>query len=131
MTTSAWRSLVDELGQLRARLQTLGSPSPNHGDHLPWAVARSQYERLSAVLDKAERVDASPGAVIGRRVTLLEDDGLSNAYVLVCPGQGDPARGWVAADSPLGGAILGAVAGDVVDVLAPAGRRAATVLSVE
>lgn len=131
MTTSAWRALVDELGHLREQLHTLGGPTPTHEVHVPWTVARSRYDTLSLVLDEAEQVDASAGAVIGRRVTLLEDDGGSVTYLLVCPGEGDPARGWIAADSPLGGAVLGAVAGDLIHVIAPAGRRATTVLAVE
>jgi transcription elongation GreA/GreB family factor len=94
-------------------------------------VARGRYETLSVVLDEAERVDASAGAVIGHRVTLLEEDGTSVAYVLVCPGSGDPDQGWVAADSPLGSALLHAEPGDRVEIRAAAGDRFATVLSVE
>ncbi len=131
MTTSAWHALVQELGLLREQLRTLGGSVSNQPVHLPWVVARGRYETLSVVLDEAERVDASAGAVIGHRVTLREEDGSSVAYALVCPGSGDPDQGWVAADSPLGSALVHAEPGDRVEIRAPAGNRIATVLSVE
>jgi transcription elongation GreA/GreB family factor len=49
----------------------------------------------------------------------------------VFPGGGDPAQGWISADSPLGSAILGCMPGDRVDVTAPAGPRVVTMVSVE
>ena len=69
--------------------------------------------------------------IIGRRVTLLEEEGDSVTYALVFPGDGDPVQGWISADSPLGAAVLGCTPGDTVEVMAPAGPRVVTVLSVE
>lgn len=131
MTTSAWHALVEELCLLREQLRTLDGSDSNQPVHLPCVVARGRYETLSVVLDEAERVEASAGAVIGRRVTLREEDGSSATYLLACPGSGDPDQGWVAADSPLGSALLHAEPGDRVEIRAPAGDRIATVLSVE
>jgi transcription elongation factor GreA len=85
---------------------------------------------LTAVLEASEKVLEPDRAVIGRRVTVLEE-GESVAYSLVFPGDGDPVQGCVSADSPLGAAILGCSPGDIVEVDAPVGRRAVTVLSVE
>ena len=67
---------------------------------------------LSAVLDAAEQIHEPDRAVIGRRVTLLEEEGESVIYTLVFPGDGDPAQGWISADSPLGSAVLGCRPGD-------------------
>jgi transcription elongation GreA/GreB family factor len=64
-------------------------------------------------------------------VTLLEEGGDSMTVALVFPGDGDPMQGWISADSPLGSAVIGASPGDVVQVMAPAGSRTVTVLSVE
>jgi transcription elongation GreA/GreB family factor len=86
---------------------------------------------LSAVCDAAERIHEPERAVIGRRVTVLEPEGESVTYALVFPGDGDPAQGWISADSPMGSAVLGCEPGDRVEVTAPAGRRVVTVLSVE
>ena len=83
------------------------------------------------MLDASERVHEPDRAVIGRRVTLLEAEGESVSYALVFPGDGDPAQGWISADSPLGTAVLGCGPGDRVEVEAPAGRRVVTVLSIE
>ena len=64
-------------------------------------TAARRLDVLSAVLDAAERIDEPERAVIGRRVTLLEPEGESVTYALVFPGDGDPAQGWISADSPL------------------------------
>jgi transcription elongation factor GreA len=86
---------------------------------------------LSAVLDACEKVHEQDRAVIGRRVTVREDEGDLVTYALVFPGDGDPVRGFISADSPIGAALLGRTPGDIVEVDAPVGRRVVTVLSVE
>jgi transcription elongation GreA/GreB family factor len=130
MTTPALRALAADLAQLREQLRLLGGPAQTADAHVAWVVARNRYETLAAVLDDAERADGAAGAVIGRRVTLREEDGTTVEYVLVCPGEGDPGQGWVAADSPLGRALLGAVAGQTIRIEAPGGSRKGTLLTV-
>jgi transcription elongation factor GreA len=44
--------------------------------------------------------------------------------------QGDPEHGRIAYDSPLGRAVCGHRAGDVVDVVAPIGLRHARIVTV-
>ena len=133
MTGEAWLTLVDELGQLRIDLAVLaGAGAPDDGVvHLPAFKAARRLDVLSAVLDASEKVHEPDRAVIGRRVTLLEEEGDSVTYALVFPGDGDPVQGWISADSPLGAAVMGCTPGDSVEVIAPAGRRVVTVLSVE
>lgn len=132
MTADAWLSLVDELGQLRVDIAMLAEGDPE-GDfvRLPAYKAARRFDVLSAVLDSAHKVHEPERAVIGRRVTLLEEEGHSVTYNLVFPGDGDPAQGWISADSPLGAAVIGSLPGDRVEVTAPAGPRVVTVLSVE
>ena len=132
MTGEAWHTLVDELGRLRADVVSLaGAIGPDDGVvHLPVVKAARRLEMLTAVLDSCEKVHESDRAVIGRRVTLLEE-GEPVTYSLVFPGDGDPSQGWISADSPLGAAVLSCVPGDSVEVVAPAGRRVVTVLSIE
>ena len=133
MTGEAWLTLVDELGQLRidvAMLSGAGAPDSSVV-HLPAFKAARRLDVLSAVLDGSEKVHEPDRAVIGRRVTLLEEEGDSVTYALVFPGDGDPTQGWISADSPLGAAVMGCTAGDTVEVDAPVGRRVVTVLSVE
>jgi transcription elongation GreA/GreB family factor len=131
MTEEAWHSLVDELGRLRTDVASLaGEPAEGVVD-LAVVTAARRLDVLSAVLDAAERIDEPERAVIGRRVTLLEPEGESVTYALAFPGDGDPDRGWISADSPLGAAVLGCEPGERVEVAAPAGRRVVTVLSIE
>ena len=85
----------------------------------PAFKAARRLDVLSAVLDASEKVHEPDRAVIGRRVTLLEEGGDSVTYALVFPGDGDPLQGWISADSPLGAAVLGCTAGDRVEVIAP------------
>jgi transcription elongation GreA/GreB family factor len=59
---------------------------------------------------------------VGRRVRHL---------CLVFPGDGDSTQGWISADSPTGAAILGSGPGDMVEVIAPVGRRMVTVPAVD
>ncbi|MFL5688724.1 MAG: GreA/GreB family elongation factor [Chloroflexota bacterium] len=133
MTNEAWLTLVDEVGRLRA--ERAGSAAPSVRDdglvHLQAFNAVRRLDLLSAVLDASERVDEADLAVIGRRVTVLEDEGDSVTYELALPGEGDPDRGSVSADSPLGAALLGCTASASVEVDAPLGRRRVTVLSIE
>jgi len=133
MTGEAWLTLVDELGQLRIDVALLsGAGARDDGVvQIPVFKAARRLDVLSAVLDGSEKVHDPDRAVIGRRVTLLEEEGDSVTYSLVFPGDGDPAQGWISADSPMGSAVLGCEPGDRVEVIAPSGRRVVTVLSVE
>lgn len=133
MTGEARRALVDEVARLRRDLDTAagGGHVVDGVIHLPVAKAGRRLEMLSAVVESAEVEDAADRAVIGRRVTLLEQDGESVTYAITFPGDGDPSRGWIAADAPLGAAVLGRHPGDHVEVLAPAGRRVVRLVTIE
>ena len=131
MTREAWLTLVDELGRLRTDVASLAGELAHGVVDFAVVKAARRLDVLSAVLDAAEQIHEPERAVIGRRVTVLEPDGESVTYKLVFPGDGDPAQGWISADSPLGSAVLGCEPGDTVEVSAPAGRRVVTVVSVE
>ena len=98
---------------------------------LPVRGAAARLEALGAVLGAADVTD-EPGIVaIGRRVTLREADGASWDASLVAPGEGDPERGWLSADAPLGGAILGHRTGERVPVCAPGGAWVVEIAAIE
>ena len=83
------------------------------------------------MLAAAEIAD-EPGIVaIGRRVRLREAGHSPWEAAVVAPGEGDPERGWLSADAPLGGAILGRRAGDRALVPAPGGAWAVEIVGVE
>lgn len=88
-----------------------------------------QYDAVREVLLAAVVVDEPDVAVIGRRVTLEDEDGSAD-YALVIPGEGDPTNGWISVDSPVGSAVLGKRVGERVSIQAPAGVRHATITKI-
>jgi transcription elongation factor GreA len=131
VTSAVRNQVVEELTRLRRDLGSLSRPGLEKGigsQHL--AVAGRRFATLKVVLEHAELVDDRPCVAIGRRVELRDADGQPMTLELVLPGNGDPANGHVSADSPLGDALLGALAGDNVEVSAPAGTWSVTVVSV-
>jgi transcription elongation factor GreA len=122
---------VDEIARLRQEHSSLTGAGLEEGIvQLPVARVSRRLDTLSHVLDGAR--DADPTCVaIGRRATLRDESGEVMCYWIVLPGDGDPDQGWISADSPLGSAVLGATAGAVVHVEAPAGRWSVAVVAVD
>jgi transcription elongation GreA/GreB family factor len=132
MTPDAWDRLIDETTGLRHELSTMSGQGLEEGAlYLPLVLAERRLETLRAVMDRCQVIDDAQCAAIGRRAKLRDADGELMSFEIVFPGDGDPDKGWVSADSPLGGAILGARAGDVVHVTAPGGSWSVTVVSVQ
>lgn len=90
-----------------------------------------RLEMLRRILDLGVVLADPARAAIGRRVAILDGSGGSDAFFLVLPGDGDPSRGWISIDSPLGVAVAGRRAGERVEVAAPAGAWGAEILSIE
>lgn len=132
LTPEAWERLVDEIAQLRLDVASLAEQGLEEGIvRLPAALAARRLETLTQVLERAELAGDPSSAAIGRRITLRDDTGEATTYRLVFPGDGNPEQGWISADSPLGAAVLGARAGMIVEVAAPAGRWPVTVVDVD
>jgi hypothetical protein len=147
-TRQRWSMTIDALSGLHADAARLAEDAERTGGYVTARVA-GEPDAPSLVPDidgqrlvrqlmgirsalAAARVEPDEGLiVIGRHVTLEHSDGSRARYALVIPGDGDPANGRVSADSPLGRAIYGRRAGDVVRVGAPDGAWAATVVAVE
>jgi transcription elongation GreA/GreB family factor len=132
MTREAWDQLVGEIARLREDLSTMAGQGLEEGIvRLPVAIAARRLDTLQEALDRCEVVDDGSCLAIGRRATLRDDEGESIPCELTYPGDGDPRDGRISADSPLGMAVIGARAGDVVDVDAPAGRWSVRVLAID
>ncbi len=125
MTEGAWRALASELAELTSATDDRFAGAPDRAER------ERRVAHLRSLLDTAALEAASDRAVVGRRVRVREDDGSEAAYSLVIPGDGDPQRGWIGADAPMGAALLGARTGERVMVMAPAGERWLTVLGVD
>jgi len=132
LTREAREQLIEEIARLRGDLTSLAGQGLEEGIvRLPMTIAMRRLETLRDVLDRCEVVDDTSCAAIGRRARLHDGDGEASSYEIVFPGDGDPDRGRISADSPIGAAVLGARPGDVVEVTAPAGRWSVTVLAVD
>lgn len=135
MTTGALSALEADIEASRAEVSRFGDTlaeddgEPDRAESRFAHVAR-RLAHMRAVLEAAQTIDDPGVALIGRRVTLREEDGTVVTYSIVLPGDGDPDRGWVSAEAPLGRALLLARAGDVVTVPAPAGPRRVAITAV-
>lgn len=128
MTAGAWSALTAEIERLD--LDAAGRSSHDIA-RIPLPDPGRRRRSLLAIREGAIVVEASDEVAIGRQVTIRDDDGSIQTYVLVFPGDGEPSRGWLAADSPLGDALLGAHPGERVRVRAPAGERWVDVIAVD
>lgn len=141
MTTGALTTLRESAARLAEDADRTGgyvmahmAGEPDAPSLVPNIDGQRLVRRLMSVRAAlaSARVESDEGViVIGRQVTLESADGSQARYVLVIPGDGDPANGHVSAESPLGRAIYGRRAGDIVHVDAPDGAWTATVVSVE
>lgn len=147
-TRQRWSMTNGALTALRADAARLAEDADRIGGYVtahmagepdaPSLVPNIEGQRLirqlmsvrSALAAASVEVDEAV-VVIGRQVTLESSDGSRSRYALVIPGDGDPAKGRISAESPLGRAIYGRQAGDIVQVNAPDGAWTATVISVE
>lgn len=135
MTPAAIRALEDEIASIE---RELASAAPEPADdalgpeaaYLPVARLRRRLDTLRAALEAAVAEERAGVAAVGRRVLVATDDGESATYALVLPGDGEPDRGWVAIDAPLGAALAGRRVGEVAVVAAPAGEWAVTLVAV-
>ena len=136
MTAGARDVLAREVERLAAEVGRLAfarhDDAPENGGDViepTLATALRRLERLRGVLSAAVIVNDPGRPAIGRRVTVRESDGV-RTYGLAAPGEGDPARGIVSIDSPLGAALTERGPGQVVDVVAPSGARRVEIVAI-
>jgi transcription elongation GreA/GreB family factor len=132
MTATAAATIRAEVESIEAELQP-GRRGPGDASWAAPADGDRLERRLQALRDalEAARIEDDPGtAVLGRRVTVL-DEGEAEGYALVLPGDGDPSRGWISIDSPLGAALAGRRSGERARVEAPGGVREVVLVAVE
>lgn len=90
-----------------------------------------ELERFLAA-ERAEETPRPAGVVaIGSKVTVRDNTGRTQTFVIVSPVEADASRGHISAQAPIGAALIGRRAGDEVTVKVPAGERRLTVLAVE
>lgn len=97
----------------------------------------SKIAEIKELIENAEIVDANEGlskdsVTLGSKITVrdLADD-FEESYEIVGSQEANPMQGRISDDSPVGRALHGHKAGDIVTVNAPAGEIKLQILSVE
>lgn len=141
MTREAWESLDADCTRLTAEVVANDGYITGRLDgetdaptFIPNIIGQQLLRQLTGVREVLERavvIDDPTLVVIGRSVTLEEADGATSTYALVAPGDGDPRKGSVSGDSPVGAALVGRRIGEAVTIDAPAGSWSATIIRIE
>jgi transcription elongation factor GreA len=96
------------------------------------AVLETRILRLRDQLRRAEVVEAEQGSdtvAFGSRVRLA-DGGRELDYTLVSAVDADAAQGRLSVESPVAQALLGARAGEVVEMATPKGKRRLEIVAI-
>ena len=146
LTDAAYLKLRDELDRLRQDLEPACRLRVRElrgvmNEDVDLSLALQELARLQQRIREVETILAmepddplphQPGLItIGSRVAVRDGGGRLQHFVLVSPLEAGIVQGSVSTASPVGAALLGCRVGDAVQVAAPAGVRALTVLSVE
>ncbi len=100
------------------------------------AFVEGRIKELEILLATARVIDEGShqptGAVqVGSTVTIQEENLEPEMYTIVGAAEANPVRGKISNESPLGRALLNRKIGDKVQVDAPAGSFAVTIIKVE
>ena len=99
------------------------------------AFVEGRILEIESLLEKAVPIEEghAPGGRIriGSHFTLRAEDGEEDSYTVVGAPEADAAHGKISNESPVGRAVLGRRKGDKVQVLAPAGVIAYSIVKVD
>ena len=148
-TKEGYQKLIDELDYLKSvkreeikealkAARDLGDLSENS----EYDEARTQQGMNEARIAELEELiknavimsdeEANKGVVsIGSTVVIEYKDGTKKSYDIVGSNEVDPLHGKISDLSPIGSALIGHEAGDVVYIYAPSGEKEVTVVSIE
>ena len=110
-------------------------------DNAAYEEAKNQYlhlegriHELEEMVAKAKLIETAPpsGVVaIGSTIHLCTTEGREYHYRLVGAFEAEPGKGRISNESPVGKALLGHKAGDMVIVSTPGGVKEYTILAIE
>ncbi|MEB8389031.1 GreA/GreB family elongation factor [Rhodobacteraceae bacterium KMM 6894] len=125
VTPGGLAQLSERAEVLEARIAQLRAMGDDPETLYPLAVAERDLRYVQARLASAQVVHPPEGGFprvqFGAIVDVLDADGRPATYRIVGEDEADPARGLIAAPSPLARALLEAAPGDVVDWPKPNG----------
>ncbi len=94
--------------------------------------AQNRLRKLEYVLSRAKIASDSHGSTVDIGSTLCLDDGIkTHTITIVGSEEADPVKGAISAESPLGKAVFGKIAGERVLFDSPAGHRELVIMLVE
>lgn len=131
------RGLADLQARLLTRQEDLAllRARPDRLDKLPEAAAERDIRYLEARLRSAIVIDPGAAAMdevgFGLAVLVVDEDGREARYEITGEDEADASKGWIAPQSPLARALIGAGVGDVVQWKRPAGVVALEILRIE
>jgi len=88
------------------------------------AFVEGRIREIEVILNNTQLLEHNGGGEVvslGARVTVAEEGGAEETYQIVGRAEADPLAGRISNESPLGKALLGRRAGEVVQVLTPGG----------
>ncbi|MEJ2710430.1 MAG: transcription elongation factor GreA [Anaerolineales bacterium] len=98
------------------------------------AFVEGRIQELEALLANARIIEETGKrdvVEVAAKVTIQEDEGDPEVYRIVGPAEANPREGYISNESPLGRALMGHRAGDVVKVNAPGGAFFVRIVKVE
>jgi len=97
------------------------------------SLVEGRIRELESLLAQSAILEASGDghAGLGSIVVIREPEQATERYQIVSPAEARPALGRISNESPLGRALLGHRAGDVVEASTPGGKRTIEILSIE
>lgn len=135
LTPAGRDRLEGELEQLRSELgRLIGDDGDRRDDGCERELLEYRIARLDARLQAAEVVEPTRDGEIdvGERVTVIDLVSAATIdYRIVGSGEGDPARGEISHDSPVGAALVGRRVGDVVELKTPRGALRLEVVEID
>jgi hypothetical protein len=97
-------------------------------------MGQSADERVRALVPSAQRIELPPGdlphAILGATVLVRDQDDQERSYVLVGSEERALTNQGCSVLSPLGRALLGAVVGEVREIVTPKGTSELTVVRI-
>ena len=90
----------------------------------------SELEHTLAEVEVVDEVGEHSEVSLGAHVTVKDDSGAEEEYVIVDHAEADPRHGRISDTSPVGKALVGHKVGDVVSVETPEGTRKLTITTI-
>ena len=133
LETSARSEMAERIKAAR-ELGDLKENAEYHDAKDAQAILETRILRLRDQLTRAQVVEAEAGGdavAFGSEIVIADrDSGKRTTYTLVSAVDADAAAGRLSVESPVAQALVGARAGDVVEIPTPKGKRTLEVISI-